>query len=104
MFFYYIYFQKEYIMKTSLTILLASLLASSFLSADPIIKAKNPVAAAVVVGNNSNPHNSAANKAVKVGVAREVIDPNDSAAEKIVKGKVIQGDHRKKRQIQRNVR
>ena len=91
-------------MKTTSILLLTSLLATSFLSADRIIKAKNPVAAAVVVGNNSNPNNSAANKAVKVGVARNVIDPNDSAAEKVVKGKVIQGDQRKKRQIQRNVR
>ena len=33
----------------------------------------------------------------------EVIDPNDTAAQKVVKAKVVQGDHRK-RKVKRNVR
>ena len=91
-------------MKTFSTLLLTSLLATSYLSADRLIKAKNPVAAAVVVGNNSNPNNSAANKAVKVGVAREVIDPNDTALQKTVKAKAVRGDYRTKRKVRREVR
>ena len=80
-------------MKISSSILLISVFASS-LSAGPIVKGE-------VLNNNGNPHDSVAKKAVKVGVAREVIDPNDSAAEKVVKAKVVQGDQRKKRQLQR---
>jgi hypothetical protein len=91
-------------MKTSLSILLASILVTSFLSADRIIKAKNPVAAAAVVNNSGNPTNSVANKAVKLKVADEVIDPNDSAAAKVVKGKAVRGDYRTNRKIRREVR
>ena len=97
-------FLKEIIMKTSLSIFLVSILASSSLFADQIIKAKNPVAAAVVLDNTGNPTKSVANKAVKIRVADEVIDPNDSAAEKVIKGKAVQGDYRKRRQIRREVR
>jgi hypothetical protein len=89
-------------MKTSLIILLASILASSSLFADRIIKANNPVAAAAVVNNNGNPTNSLANKAVKLKVADEIIDPNDSAAAKVVKGKAVRGDQRTKRKVRRN--
>ena len=84
-------------MKTSSTLLLTSLLATSFLSAGPIVKG-------AVLNNNGNPYDSVAKKAVKVGVAREVIDPTDTAAQKVVKAKVVQGNQRKKRQIKRNVR
>ena len=91
-------------MKTTLSIFLATILASSFLFSDQIIKAKNPVAAAVVLDNTGNPTKSVANKAVKVKVADEVIDPNDSAAEKVIKGKAVRGDYRKKRKIRREVR
>jgi hypothetical protein len=88
-------------MKTSLSIFLASILASSFLFADKIIKTENPVAKAVVLDNTGNPTNSVANKAVKLKVADEVIDPNDSAAEKVIKGKAVRGDYRTKRKIRR---
>ena len=71
-------------MKTSLSILLVSILASSTLFADQIVKTSNPVA--------------------KVIVADEIIDKNDTAAQKIIKGKAVQGDHRKKRRIEREVR
>ncbi len=71
-------------MKTSLSIFLASILASSFLSADRIVKTSNPVA--------------------KVIVADEIIDKNDTAAQKVIKAKAVQGDHRKKRRIEREVR
>ena len=91
-------------MKTTSIILLASILATSSLFADKIIKAKNPVAAAAVVNNNGNPTNSLANKAVKLKVADEVIDPNDSAAAKVVKGKAVRGDYRTKRKVRREVR
>jgi len=91
-------------MKTSSTLLLTSLLATSFLSADPIIKAKNPVAAAVVLDNSGNPTKSVANKAVKVKVADEIIDPNDTALQKTLKAKAVKGDQRKKRQMERKVR
>ena len=84
-------------MKTSSTLLLTSLLATSFLSAGPIAKA-------VVLDNNGNPTKSVANKAVKVGVAREVIDPNDTALQKTVKAKAVRGDYRTKRKIRREVR
>ena len=83
-------------MKTSSTIVLISIFASS-LSAGPIVNG-------AILNNNGNPTDSVAKKAVKVGVAREVIDPTDTAAQKIVKGKVVQGNQRKKRQIKRNVR
>ena len=83
-------------MKTSSTILLISIFASS-VSAGPIVNG-------AVLNNNGNPNDSVAKKAVKVGVAKEVIDPTDTAAQKVVKAKVVQGDQRKKRQIERNVR
>ena len=79
-------------MKTSSTLLLTSLLATSFLSAGPIAKA-------AVLENTGNPNKSIAEKAVKVGVADEMIDPNDSAVEKIVKGKAVRGDYSKKRKV-----
>lgn len=82
-------------MKITSTLLLASLLATSFLSAGPIAKA-------VVLDNNGNPTNSVAKKAVKVGIADEMIDPNDSAVEKVVKAKVVRGDYRAKRKIRHN--
>ena len=71
-------------MKTSLIIFLASILVSSSLFADKIVKTSNPVA--------------------KVIVADEIIDKNDTAAQKAVKAKAVQGDHRKKRQMERKVR
>ena len=71
-------------MKTYISILFASILASSFLFADKIVKTNNPVA--------------------KVIVADEIIDQNDTAAQKVIKGKAVQGDHRKKRQMERKVR
>lgn len=84
-------------MKTSSILLLTSLVATSFLSAGPIAKA-------VVLDNNGNPTKSVANKAVKVGVAREVIDPSDSAAKKVIKAKAVRGDYRTKRKVRRKVR
>ena len=84
-------------MKTSSTLLLTSLLATSFLSAGPIAKA-------VVLDNNGNPTNSVAKKAVKVGIADEMIDPNDSAAKKVVKAKAVRGDYRVRREVRRTVR
>jgi len=66
-------------MKTSLSIFLASILASSFLFADKIVKTNNPVA--------------------KVIVADEIIDKNDTAAQKVIKGKAVRGDYRKQRGI-----
>ncbi len=84
-------------MKTSSTLLLTSLLATSFLSAGPVAKA-------VVLDNNGNPTKSVANKAVKVGVAKEVIDPSDGIVEKTVKAKAVRGDYRKKRKVRREVR
>jgi hypothetical protein len=70
-------------MKTSLIIFLASILASSFLFAEKIVRTSNPVA--------------------KVIVADEIIDKNDTAAQKVIKGKAVQGDHRKKRRIEREI-
>ena len=70
-------------MKTSLNIFLASILASSFLFAEKIIKTNNPVA--------------------KVVVADEIIDQNDTAAQKVIKGKAVRGDYRKKREIRREI-
>ena len=84
-------------MKTTSTLLLTTLLATSFLSAGPIAKA-------VVLDNNGNPTNSIAKKAVKVNIADEMIDPNDTAVQKVVKGKVVRGDYRTKRKIRREVR
>jgi len=84
-------------MKTTLNILLLSTIASSFLLAGPIAKA-------VVLDNNGNPTNSVAKKAVKVGIADDMIDPNDTAAQKVVKGKVVRGDYRAKRKVRREVR
>ena len=71
-------------MKTTLNIFLATILASSFLFADKIIKTNNPVA--------------------KVIVADEIIDKDDSAAKKVVKAKAVRGDYRKKRKVRREVR
>ena len=70
-------------MKTSLSIFLASILASSFLFAEKIVKTNNPVA--------------------KVVVADEIIDQNDTAAQKVIKGKAVRGDYRKKREIRREI-
>ncbi len=79
-------------MKTSSTLLLTSLLASSFLFAGPVAKA-------VVLDNNGNPTKSVVNKAAKVKVADEIIDPNDGIVEKTVKAKAVRGDYRTKRKI-----
>ena len=84
-------------MKTSSTLLLTALLATSFLSAGLVAKA-------VVLDNNGNPTKSVVNKAAKVKVADEVIDPNDTALQKTVKAKAVQGDHRTKRKVKREVR
>ena len=84
-------------MKTTSTLLLATLFTTSFLSAGPIAKA-------VVLDNNGNPTKSVANKAVKVKVADEVIDPNDTALQKTVKAKAVRGDYRTKRKVRREVR
>ena len=81
-------------MKTTSTLLLSTLLATTFLTAGPVAKA-------VVLDNNGNPTNSVAKKAAKVAVADEMIDSDDGAAEKVVKAKVVQGDQRKKRQLKR---
>ncbi len=91
-------------MKTLITLIFTAILASSSLCADQIIKAKNPVAAAVVLDNNGNPTKSVANKAVKVRVADEVIDPSDGIVEKTVKAKAVRGDYRTKRKVRREVR
>ena len=82
-------------MKISLSILLISVFASS-LSAGPIVKG-------AVLNNNGNPNDSVAKKAVKVHVAKEVIDPNDTALQKTVKAKAVKGDQRKKRRIEREI-
>jgi len=84
-------------MKTTSTLLLTSLLATSFLSAGPIVKA-------AVIDNNGNPNSSFAKKAAKVAIADEMIDPNDSAVEKVVKAKAVRGDYRVKRKVRREVR
>ena len=80
-------------MKTTSTLLLTVLLSTSFLSAGPITKA-------VVLDNNGNPTNSVAHKAAKVAVADGMIDKNDTAVQKVVKGKVVRGDYRAKRKIE----
>ena len=84
-------------MKTSSTIILTSLVATSFLSAGPVAKA-------VVLDNNGNPTKSVVNKAAKVKVADEIIDPSDGIVEKTVKAKAVRGDYRKKRKVRREVR
>ncbi len=84
-------------MKTLSTLLLTSLLATSFLSAGPVAKA-------VVLDNNGNPTKSVVNKAAKVKVADEIIDPSDGIVEKTVKAKAVRGDYRKKRKVRREVR
>ena len=56
-------------MKTSLSIFLVSILASSFLFEEKIVKTSNPVAKEVV--------------------ADEIIDQNDTAAQKVIKGKAV---------------
>ena len=81
-------------MKTSSKLLFASLFTSSLLLAGSVAKA-------VVLDNNGNPTKSVVNKAAKVHVANEVIDPTDTAAQKVVKAKVVKGDQRTKRQIKR---
>ena len=79
-------------MKTTSTLLLTSLLATSFLSAGPVAKA-------VVLDNNGNPTNSIANKAVKVEAAKQVADSDNSALNKTVKAKAIRGDYKHKRAV-----
>jgi len=79
-------------MKTSTTLILTSLLATSYLSAGPVAKA-------VVLDNNGNPTKSVVNKAAKVKVADEVIDPSDGIVEKTVKAKAVRGDYRTKRKV-----
>lgn len=81
-------------MKIISKILMASILASSILAAGPVAKA-------VVLDNNGNPTSSVANKAVKVGVADEVINSNDTALQKTVKAKAVRGDYRDNRQDRR---
>ena len=54
-------------MKTSSSVLLISILASSLLSADTVAKA-------VVLDNNGNPTNSVGEKVVKVKVVDGMID------------------------------
>lgn len=39
-----------------------------------------------------------------IGVADNVINPNDTAVEKVVKGKMVRGDYREKRKVRREVR
>ena len=80
-------------MKTSSSILLISVFASSLLSASPVAKA-------VVLDNNGNPTKSVVNKAAKVKVADEIIDPSDGIVEKTVKAKAVRGDYRTKRKIE----
>ncbi len=80
-------------MKTTSTLLLVTLLATSSLLAGPIAKG-------VVLDNNGNPTNSIAKKAAKVKIADEMIDSSDTAAQKVVKGKVVRGDYRAKRKVQ----
>ena len=58
-----------------------------------------PLVNAVILDNNGRPTKSVANKAVKVNVAKNSIDKNDTAVGKVVKGKMIRGDYRVKRQI-----
>lgn len=84
-------------MKTSLLISLFALMTSTLLTAGPI-------ATAVVLDNNGNPTKSVANKAVKLKVADEMIDTNDSIVEKTVKAKVVRGDYRAKRKIENKVK
>ena len=79
-------------MKTTSTLLLTSLLATSFLSAGPVAKA-------VVLDNNGNHTNSIANKAVKVEAAKQVADSDNSALNKTVKAKAIRGDYKHKRAV-----
>ena len=81
-------------MRTITKILLASILASVLLTAGPVAKA-------VVLNNNGNPHDSIAKKAVKVNVANEVIDSDDGIVEKTVKAKAVRGDYRQNRQVRR---
>ncbi len=81
-------------MKTSSTIILTSLVATSFLSAGPIAKA-------VVLDNNGNPTKSVANKAVKVEAAKQVAESDNSALNKTVKAKAIRGDYKHKRPVER---
>lgn len=75
-------------MNTISKILLTSIFASALLTA----------------GTIGNPHNSIANKAVKVGVANEIINPNDTALQKTVKAKAVRGDYRTNRKVRRAVR
>ena len=81
-------------MKTTSTLILTSLLATTFLTAGPIAKA-------VVLDNNGNPTNSVAKKAAKVAVADNVIDSSDTAAQKVTKAAIVKGDQRKRRQLTR---
>lgn len=79
-------------MKTTSTLLLTALLATSYLSAGPLVNA-------AVINNNGNPNSSFVKKAAKLKIADEMIDPNDSAVKKVVKAKVVRGDYRAKRKI-----
>ena len=83
-------------MKTTSTLLLTSLLATSFLSAGPVVNA-------AIIDNNGNPNNSVVKKAAKLKIADDMIDPNDGAVEKVVKGKMVRGDYRAKRKVRRAV-
>ncbi len=78
--------------KTSL-LFAAAIALSSTAMAGPLVNA-------VILDNNGRQDKSIANKAVKVNVAKKSIDKNDTAVQKVVKGKVIRGDYRVKRQLQ----
>ena len=71
-------------------------MATTFLTAGPVAKA-------VVLDNNGNPTDSVAKKAVKVEVAKDIIDPSDSVVEKTVKAKAVRGDCRNNRKVRRAV-
>lgn len=81
-------------MKTSSSILLISIFASTLLSAGPIAKA-------VVLDNNGKSTNSVVNKAVKLEAAKQVSDSDNSALNKTVKAKAIRGDYKHKRPLER---
>jgi len=84
-------------MKKTISLIGILIWTSSVLTAGPIAKA-------VVLDNNGNPTKSIANKAVKVKVADDIIDPTDTAVQKVVKAKAVRGDYRTKRKIRRETR
>jgi len=84
-------------MKKTFSLVGILICTSSVLTAGPIAKA-------VVLDNNGNPTKSIANKAVKVKVADDIIDPTDTAVQKVVKAKAVRGDYRTKRKIRREMR